>query len=172
MYLDPLAAKQVIASKLNITLIPLNTLRKVSSFPGLLKELKKAKQTPEAAFVHRLLSRMFLLHRSHHAYSHIEMFLGEVLGSVIMVNQPQLKLTTKVKLVRVLASGDVASDGRTIIDHKHGNPISVVEDIDSFAHYKHISTILNQKEQCAVISSFSAQKSMWSKPTRISPSPL
>eukprot|EP01018_Ginkgo_biloba_P029139 Gb_13968 [translate_table: standard] len=172
MYLDPLAAKQVMASKLNITLIPLNTQHKVSSFPRLLKEIKKAKQTPEAVFVYRLLSRMSNLHRSHHAYSHIDMFLGEVLGAAVMVNQTQLKSVTMCKPLSVLASGEVDSDGSIVIDHRNGNPLCIVEDIDSFAYYNHVSATLNRNNQSAVIASFSAQKRLWNTPAGISPPPF
>jgi len=164
MYLDPLAAKQVLASKLNITMIPLKILRKASSFTRLLRELALAKDTPEAIFVHRLLSRMFQLHRSHHAYAHIGMFLGEVVGAAIMADRPQLKLVTQIRSVSVLANSEVGSDGWTIVDHRNGNPINLVEDIDSFAYYSHLSTILNEKNQSAIIASFSAQKKLWSTP--------
>lgn len=164
MYLDPLAAKQVLASKLNITMIPLNILRKGSSFTRLLREMALKKDTPEAIFVHRLLSRMFQLHRSHHAYAHIGMFLGEVVGAAIMADQPQLKVVTQIRPVRVLANREMGSDGWTIVDHKNGNPINLVEDIDSFAYYSHLSTVLNEKNQSAIIASFSAQKKLWSTP--------
>lgn len=164
MYLDPLAAKQVLASKLNMTMIPLNVLRKVSSFTELLRELTQAKETPEATFVHRLLLRMLRLHCSHHAYAHIDMFLGEVVGAAIMADQLQLNLVTQIRPVNVLADDEVDSDGWTIIDHRNGNHINLIEDIDSFAYYSHLSKILNENNQSAIIASFSAQKKLWSTP--------
>jgi len=71
MFLDPYAAKQVIAATINITLIPLNVQRKASSFEKLIKELEMSKETPEAVFVHRLLSTMGHLYRSQHMYKHL-----------------------------------------------------------------------------------------------------
>lgn len=164
MYLDPLAAKQVLASKLNMTMIPLNVLRKASSFTRLLRELVQAKETPEAMFVHRLVSRMLRLHCSHHAYAHIDMFLGEVVGAAIMADQLQLNLVSQIRPVGVLANGEVDSDGWTIVDHKNGNPINVIEDIDSVAYYSHLSKVLNETKQSAVIASFSAQQKLWNTP--------
>eukprot|EP01018_Ginkgo_biloba_P007885 Gb_08959 [translate_table: standard] len=165
MFLDPLAAKHVIASKLNITLVPLNIRRKVSSFAKLVEELEMSKETPEAVFVHRLLSMMQHLHRSRPMYSHIDTFLGEVLGAAIMMNGPQLRSITKVKPIGVVATGDVATDGWTFVDHKNGNPVHVVEDIDVFGYYSHIATMLNEKAQSAVIASFAEQKRLWNTPT-------
>lgn len=82
-----------------------------------------------------------------------------------MAEQPQLKLIAQIRPVSVLANSEVGSDGLTIVDHRNGNPINLVEDIDSLAYYSHLSTILNEKNQSAIIASFSAQKKLWSTPS-------
>jgi inosine-uridine nucleoside N-ribohydrolase len=72
MFLDPLAAKTVFESSLDITLIPLGVQRRVSSFPKILRSLRsKTKRTPEELFVRRLLSRLYRLKETHHRYHHM-----------------------------------------------------------------------------------------------------
>ncbi|XP_041000959.1 uncharacterized protein LOC121246760 isoform X2 [Juglans microcarpa x Juglans regia] len=73
MFLDPLAAKTVFDSELNITLIPLGIQRKVGSFPRILKRFQDTKMTPEAKFTRRLLTRLFRLQQSHLRYQHMVM---------------------------------------------------------------------------------------------------
>ena len=48
MVLDPLAAKTVIESNLDITLIPLKAQLKVTSFPAILETLQLSYGTPES----------------------------------------------------------------------------------------------------------------------------
>lgn len=72
MFLDPLASKIVLASKCNITLIPLNVQRRVSQFSKALESLYYLKKkTPEALFAKRLLSRLHRLKRAHPRYQHV-----------------------------------------------------------------------------------------------------
>lgn len=71
MFLDPLAAKRVMDSKVNITLIPLSTQQKVTSFPAILKALQQTNKTPEAVLTHRLLSRLYHLQQKHERYHHM-----------------------------------------------------------------------------------------------------
>lgn len=164
MFLDPYAAKQVIATTLNITLIPLDIQRKASSFEKLIKELEISKETPEAVFVHRLLSTMEHLYRTRHIYKHLDMFLGEVLGAVIMIERPELRTNTKLIPVKVMATGDVTTDGWTIVDYEKGNRINIMEEIDSSSYYCDIVTMLNKKVQSAVVANFSEQKKSWIHP--------
>lgn len=70
MFLDPLAAKTVFESSLDITLIPLGVQRRVSSFPEILERLRKMNTTPEALFAQRLLSRLYHLKETHRRYQH------------------------------------------------------------------------------------------------------
>lgn len=71
MFLDPLAAKTVIESEVDITLIPLSIQRRVSSFHNILKKLHLTRKTPEAQFAQRLLSRLRRLQLVHHSYQHM-----------------------------------------------------------------------------------------------------
>jgi inosine-uridine nucleoside N-ribohydrolase len=71
MFLDPLAAKTVLESALNITLVPLATQHKLSSFQTMLDRLYSSTKTPEARFVKRLLVRLQALHQKHRRYTHI-----------------------------------------------------------------------------------------------------
>ncbi|XP_057849893.1 nucleoside hydrolase 3 [Cryptomeria japonica] len=160
VFLDPKAAKQVIATKLNITLIPLSVQRK-ASFLRILQELKTSKETPEAKFVRHLLSDMDHLHQTSHVYKHLDMFLGDVVGAATMIG-PELIIKTKQMPVKVVETGDVATDGWTVLDHDKGNSIHVVEDIDLDAYFRHFATMLNDKAQSAVIASYSEQKRLWS----------
>lgn len=74
MFLDPLAAKTVFDSELDITLIPLGIQRRVGSFPRILERLQEIKTTPEAKFTHRLLSRLHRLQQMHIRYKHMVKF--------------------------------------------------------------------------------------------------
>ncbi|GAB4851205.1 Nucleoside hydrolase 3, variant 2 [Ancistrocladus abbreviatus] len=71
MFLDPLAAKIVFDSNIEIKLIPLNVQRKVSSFPHILEKLSQRKRTPEVEFTQRLLSQLHHLQKEHPGYKHM-----------------------------------------------------------------------------------------------------
>lgn len=71
MFLDPLAVKVVMDSKLNVTLIPLGVQRSVSSFNHVLQRLEQKNQTPEAAFTQNLLSRLSQLQQKSDRYHHM-----------------------------------------------------------------------------------------------------
>jgi len=92
------------------------------------------------------------------------MFLGEILAAVIMIDRPELRSKTKLIPVRVIATGDVATDGWTVVDHEKGNPINILEEIDSSTYYRDIVTTLNEKVQSAVVANFSEQKQSWTHP--------
>lgn len=71
MFLDPLAAKTVLGSDLNVTLIPLSIRRRVSSFSGILKGHCRQKRTPESRFAYSLLSNLNLLRQTRKRYLHM-----------------------------------------------------------------------------------------------------
>lgn len=71
MFLDPLAAKTVLESSLDITLIPLSAQRKAASFQAILQALKHTDHTPESSFVHRLLLLIHDLQHKHQVYHHM-----------------------------------------------------------------------------------------------------
>jgi inosine-uridine nucleoside N-ribohydrolase len=74
MYLDPLAAKTVLQSTLDITLIPLSSQRKAASFQAIIDALKHSDHTPESKFVHRLLVLLHDLQQKHKLYHHMVSF--------------------------------------------------------------------------------------------------
>lgn len=76
MYLDPLAAKAVLDSELDITLIPLSMQRRVGSFSGMLDNLQFTIETPEASFSSNLLSRLWKLQQEDHRYHHMVSYLA------------------------------------------------------------------------------------------------
>ncbi|KAI3948172.1 hypothetical protein MKX01_014771 [Papaver californicum] len=165
MFLDVMAAKIVLESELDITLIPLNVQRQVSSFPEILRRLQLKKKTPEAVFTHRLLSRLYRLQQKHHRYHHMDTFLGEILGAVILACDQHLNPRFQVKPVNVSATGDISKDGQTIIDEIHGKLVKVIESIDSRKYFAEFANLLGEKKQTAVIGSFYQQKKIWSTPT-------
>ncbi|MCL7027770.1 hypothetical protein MKW94_027679 [Papaver nudicaule] len=164
MFLDPIAAKIVLESELNVTLIPLNVQRQVSSFPEILKRLQLKRKTPEAVFTYRLLSRLYRLQQKHHRYHHMDTFLGEILGSVILASDQHLNPTLQVLPVKVSATGDISKDGQTIIDEVHGKSVKVIESIDTRKYFAELASLLGEKKQTAVIASYNQQKKLWSTP--------
>jgi inosine-uridine nucleoside N-ribohydrolase len=74
MYLDPLAAKTVLQSTLDITLIPLSSQRKAASFQAIIEALKHSDHTPESKFVHQLLVLLHDLQQKHKLYRHMVSF--------------------------------------------------------------------------------------------------
>jgi len=70
MFLDPLAAKTVFESEVNITLIPMRIQRRVSSFATVIGRLNRTRKTPEVLFSKRLLSSLHRLKQIHNRYHH------------------------------------------------------------------------------------------------------
>jgi inosine-uridine nucleoside N-ribohydrolase len=71
MFLDPLAAKTVFESEVNIILIPLSTQHRVSSFATVIGRLNGTRKTPEVVFSKRLLSSLHRLKQIHNRYHHM-----------------------------------------------------------------------------------------------------
>ncbi|KMZ56894.1 Pyrimidine-specific ribonucleoside hydrolase [Zostera marina] len=166
-YLDPMAAKIVLESKLSVTMIPLNARRKVSSFPHMLEKLQPWRyETPESKFTYNLISTMYVLQQNNgRKYHHVDMFLGEILGAAFLANDPSLKASAETKSVYVLADGNMSTDGQTLIGKQgEGKPVKILQNIDSGGYYKHFTGLLGSKKQSAVIGSFEEQKVQWSTP--------
>nr|CAB3461498.1 unnamed protein product [Digitaria exilis] len=173
-FLDPKAAKTVVESSLDITVIPLRAQRQVSSFGEVLRSLRSAEKTPELSFVYRLLLLMQKLQKKHHAYSHIlqcllfflhelqDMFLGEILGSMFLVRQSHLEYSITEKAISVV-TGHVSMDGQTILDEINGKPVKVLYRLDSDAYYTELAKLLAAKKQSAIVGSFDEQKRLWNK---------
>ncbi|KAF6171634.1 hypothetical protein GIB67_042149 [Kingdonia uniflora] len=164
MFLDPAAVKKVLYSALQITLIPLNVQRKVSSFRKMVQKLQVQRKTPEAVFARCLLTRLYSLQKRHHRYHHMDIFLGEILGAVILVGDQHLNPTLRAKHIRVLATGDLSKDGQIVIDENNGRLVNILETINPLAYHRHFAKLFGNKAQSAVISSYNQQKLLWSRP--------
>ncbi|OIW00042.1 hypothetical protein TanjilG_26379 [Lupinus angustifolius] len=165
MFLDPLAAKSVLESELNITLIPLSIQRRVSSFSTFIGRLRRTRKTPEAVFSKHLLSRLYRLKGIHHRYQHMDTFLGEILGAVVMADSPSsLDPKFEVKSIKVIASGVESSDGEIVVDEKHGKLIRILSHIDAKAYYDLYANKLGDQKQSAKVGSFKEQKREWNHP--------
>ncbi|KAL3626176.1 Nucleoside hydrolase 3 [Castilleja foliolosa] len=163
MFLDPFAAKTVFDSSYNITMIPLNVQRTVCRFDEVLKKLSLTKKTPEALFVRRLISRLHQLKRTHFRYQHMDIFLGEILGAIILAgNSSFLKTSYATRNVQVLATRAESEDGRIIIDRNKGRLVNVLEHVDPQAYYTTFVNRLGDEKQSAVIGSFEEQRRIWS----------
>ncbi|CAH8313597.1 unnamed protein product [Eruca vesicaria subsp. sativa] len=162
MFLDPLAAKTVLESGLNITLIPLETQRNLSSFQTMLSSLNSTDTTPESKFVQKLLDRLQTLHQDHRSYKHVGMFLGEFLGALFLGgDHAVLKPKLRAEQVKVIAEGSESKDGQIVIDKLHGRRVQILESIDSRGCYESFASKLNDKIQSAVIGSFEEQRKKW-----------
>ncbi|KAK1581272.1 hypothetical protein Q3G72_004435 [Acer saccharum] len=111
IFLDPLAAKTVFESKLNITLIPLQLQKRVCSFCAILNKPGTKSGTPESVFSERLLSRLWQLQLGHSSYHHVDIFLGEILRAVILGGHSHLNITYNFKPLKIVADGDISSVG-------------------------------------------------------------
>ncbi|CAL1397067.1 unnamed protein product [Linum trigynum] len=167
MFLDPFAAKTVFESSLNITLIPLEAQREVSSFSKLIQRLRWTNNTPEALFTNRLISMLNRLQHIHNRYQHMDIFLGEILGAIVLAGDHSVvKPVLQVKPIKVLAGGDESTDGQIVIDEKQGKSVKALKSIDPDAYYEAFANQLGEKEQSAVIGSFEEQKRIWNTPPK------
>ncbi|XP_004486297.1 nucleoside hydrolase 3-like [Cicer arietinum] len=165
MFLDPLAAKTVFESEVNITLIPLSIQHKASSFSKTLKYLKRIRKTPEAVFSKRLLGRLHDLKKNHHRYQHMDTFLGEILGAVVLgEDNSSLDAKFKSKYVKVLAEGIESSDGKIVVDEKYGKLVRILSHVNSKDYHKIYAKRLGDLNQTAKVGSFKEQRKKWSHP--------
>ncbi|WJX90535.1 Nucleoside hydrolase 3 [Trifolium repens] len=165
MFLDPLAAKRVFESDVNITLIPLSAQRKVSSFATVIGTLLKTRKTPEVLFSKRVLSTLDRLKQINNRYHHMDTFLGEILGAVVLADKSlTLKPKFEVKSIIVLASGDESSDGKIVVDEKHGKLVRILSNVDENAYYNLYGNKLGDEYQSAKVASFEEQTRKWSHP--------
>ncbi|KAL6910010.1 hypothetical protein ACP4OV_001268 [Aristida adscensionis] len=164
MFLDPLAAKTVLESTLDITLIPLNSQRKAASFQAILQALEHADQTPESSFVHRLLLLLHELQQKHQVYHHMDIFLGEVLGAVYLVEGFNVRPSLQSKPVTVIANSGKRMDGQIVANNQTANSVNILVDFSSEEYYERVANSLCNMEQSAVVSSFAEQSRIWSRP--------
>lgn len=164
MFLDPLAAKTVLESNLNITLIPLTAQRTAASFGAVLEALEQTRQTPESNFVQELFSLLKELRSKEKLYHHVDIFLGEVLGAVYIVQGSDLKSTVKLKQISVLADTMKSTDGQIVISKQSTKLVHVLSDFNVEIYYNRLANSLANKKQSAIVASFEEQKAIWSWP--------
>ncbi|CAI8610562.1 unnamed protein product [Vicia faba] len=171
MFLDPYAAKTVFESEVDITLIPLSTQRRVSSFATVRKKLRGTRRTPEAVFTKHLLSSLHRLKKINHRYHHMDTFLGEILGAVVLAEKASTPKTKfEVKSIKVLASGNESTDGKIVVDEKKGKLVKILSNVEENAYYDLYANKLGDQYQSAKVASFKAQKRQWSHPHDDKPS--
>ncbi|XP_058758343.1 nucleoside hydrolase 3-like [Vicia villosa] len=166
MFLDPIAAKTVFESEVNITVVPLGIQRKASSFPSTLNLFRRTQETPEAVFSKRLLSSLLLLKKSHHRYQHTDTFLGEILGAVVLANGHSRVLDVKFesKSVKLFAEGVESTDGKIAVDDKNGKLVRILTHVDAKTYHEIYVKSLGDSNQSAKVRSFKEQKKIWSYP--------
>ncbi|RLN00782.1 hypothetical protein C2845_PM06G22090 [Panicum miliaceum] len=162
--LDPLAAKTVLESSLDITLIPLVSQRKAASFQFILHALKHVDHTPESGFVRHLLLLLYDLQQKHRLYNHMDMFLGEVLGAVYLVEGLNIKPSLQAKSISIVSNSTISTDGQIVINKESANSVKVLGDFSSEEYYKRVANSLGNMKQTAVITSFEEQTIIWSRP--------
>ncbi|KAJ1262846.1 hypothetical protein BS78_09G140700 [Paspalum vaginatum] len=164
MFLDPLAAKIVLESSLDITLIPLRSQRKAASFLSILQALKHADHTPEASFVHRLLFLLHELQQKHRLYHHMDIFLGDVLGAVDLVEGFNMRPSIQSMPISIIANNTISTNGQIVVNKQSSNFVKVFLDFSSEEYYYQVAKSLGSKVQSAVVGSFVEQSAIWSRP--------
>ncbi|KAK4283568.1 hypothetical protein QN277_000505 [Acacia crassicarpa] len=168
MFLDPLAAKTVFESACDITLIPLTVQLRTTSFLSILRQLHMTQeQTPEAVFVRRLISRLHLLKQSHHRYHHMDTFLGEILGAVVLadINSNSLNAKFEEKNIKIIAKGRESCDGETMEDENHGKSVKILQHVDSNTlNHLYTHRLCDKNQYSAKVGSFAEQRKRWSRP--------
>ncbi|RDX89409.1 rihC, partial [Mucuna pruriens] len=166
MFLDPLAANTVFQSQVNITLIPLTVQRKASSFSCMLHCLRGIQKTPEAVFSKRVLLRLQRLKQIHYRYHHMDTFLGEILGAVVLAEDTSsLNAKFEAKPIKVLAQGDVSIDGKMVVDEKDGKLVRILSHVNAEAYHDMYANRLGDWNQSAKVGSFEDQRRKWSRPS-------
>ncbi|KFK26124.1 hypothetical protein AALP_AA8G206800 [Arabis alpina] len=151
----------------NTFTVPSNPYAEFNTFldPLAAKTVLESAKTPEARFVERLLARLQTLHQNHKRYTHMDMFLGEILGAVFLGgDHASLKPKLRVEHIKVIAEGDESKDGQILIDKLRGKQINVLEGVDSRGCYESFASRLDEKKQSAVIGSFEEQRKKWNTP--------
>ncbi|KAI4304120.1 hypothetical protein MLD38_039674 [Melastoma candidum] len=164
IFLDPLATKTVFESQVKTTVIPLGMQRSIGSFNEFVRGLKRTAGTPEARFAKHLISRLARLKKDHYRYQHMDMFLGEIVGAIVLAtDHALLKPIFKLERVKVMAEGDESSDGVMYRD-PGGKLVRVLESVNLRALRETFSRRLGDTAQSAVIGSFLDQTRMWGHP--------
>jgi hypothetical protein len=91
-----------------------------------------------------------------------DMFLGELLGAVFLVQQSHIDHSVTERAISV-SSGHVDTDGQTVLHQTNGKLVKVLDHLDANAYYAEFAKLLNTMKQSAVVASFEEQKRMWNR---------
>ncbi|KAJ4719544.1 Inosine-uridine preferring nucleoside hydrolase family protein [Melia azedarach] len=149
MFFDPLAAKAVFESKLDIKLIPLHMQRRVNSFENILDKLQvNPNGTPESSFSQHLLSRLRQLQQRHNNYHHVDTFLGEILGAIILGgHQHHLNQTYRMKPLKIVSDGDISKVGQIVVNENQGKLVKLLDSFNEEAYYDRFGQVLEDQNQ-------------------------
>ncbi|KAL2895776.1 hypothetical protein RDABS01_000774 [Bienertia sinuspersici] len=82
-----------------------------------------------------------------------------MLGAVILADgRSSLKPEFQVKPIRVLVTGKEDTDGKMVIDAKHGMPVKILQSFDQMAYYDIFANRISDDNQSAVVGSFHEQR--------------
>ncbi|KAK4759156.1 hypothetical protein SAY87_022287 [Trapa incisa] len=128
-------------------------------------------RTPESSFANRLLLALNRLYAIDYRYLHTDMFLGEILGGVVMIagDIPCLNTVFSSETIKVFAEGDESKDGYIYLDDG-GKHVAVLENLDPLGFRNMFWDRLADDKQSAVIGRFKDQMRMWNSPPNTSKS--
>lgn len=92
-------------------------------------------------------------------------FLGEILGAVVLADRSSsLNPKFEGKPIKVLASGIESTDGKIVVDEKHGKLVRILSNVEEKAYYNMYANKLGDLYQSAKVGSFEEQTRNWSHP--------
>ena len=95
-----------------------------------------------------------------------DIFLGEVLGAVFMVQGSNLEPFVKVKPVSIVANTTESTDGQIFARRMSENQLKILYNLNNGVYYNHLANSLANDKQSAVVGSFEEQKAIWSWPQK------
>ena len=100
------------------------------------------------------------------SWSFQDIFLGEVLGAVYMVQGSNLEPSVKVKPVSIVANTTESTDGQIFARRMSANQLKILYNLNNGVYYNHLANSLANDKQSAVVGSFEEQKAIWSRPQK------
>jgi hypothetical protein len=95
-----------------------------------------------------------------------DIFLGEVLGAVYMVQGSDLEPSVAAKAVSIVVNTTESTDGQILVRRKSANVLNILYDLNNGVYYNHLANSLVNTKQSAIVGSFEEQKAIWSRPQK------
>ena len=90
-------------------------------------------------------------------------FLGEILGAVVLGDShSSLNPKFDVKPIKVSADGVESTDGKIVVDEKHGKLVRILSRVNAGAYHDLYANKLGDQNQSAKEGSFEEQTRKWS----------